>query len=810
MAPNDQTEATQPTLTTEQMIQQMQAVIEKLHQRQLDMEKDHEEELREARGEIADLRKISMRKFEAMDTDSSTSAVITERKTSKIKIDKPKAFDGNKGNLQGFLTMAQYYLQHYQAEFNDEASKVLFIAGRLEGNALTWFEPIMRDFLTHMEIERDARTTRIFSSYANFETELRDTFGNPDERRQAERDLQNCKQKTSVSAYFAEFQQIVSRLGWTDDSLRERFYTNLKDSVKDEIAVRDQPADFAAYAKLCILIDDRIYERQKEKRGGRTSTRTYTPNTGKRYQRNNNKKGSTAYGQNAGPMELDATQRDTSKVKCYNCDKLGHYARDCRSKKKNNWKPVPEGNRRNGNAGYRTLSMGRRGLLYNTVIRDSDSDCSSTNPFANTALDESDEEFLQEAAQEAQRRQTQDGQDSTTLQGEEGPTATQSHEAALAQHKEEVSPGPHKNDIESLGQTHALRPSIEESTDDENLEQQSQQIQEGVDTIIRTNQPLLQRAEEVLRQRSTMTTEPEEQDELTSEGAVERAEDLNKWIDDNTTREVTQLPLYPAQMVDTRDGGTTMFRISGVWWAKAEKEPSRYDWHHPGLLDPTNGQHDDLVPGLSCIDDGCKYHFHQKKNNNFFPRWKEGWNDQILTTIDLGPQWEIIRQSAEDATLKWNQERYPRKCTEGGNNLRDCPSKDCQLHQALKAQAWQKERDLKQRQRRQHRYEQNRWRNAEKALDTRQGRNVIREELARFWAIVSTEQGTPTHVAGQTGDRRDRLRASRSVSWKATDSEGTPVRNSQVREATPSREKQDRARELAQQAAEKAKNESSC
>jgi hypothetical protein len=41
----------------------------------------------------------------------------------------------------------QAYLLYYTERFANEASKVAFAASRLEGKALKWFKPTLKDFL---------------------------------------------------------------------------------------------------------------------------------------------------------------------------------------------------------------------------------------------------------------------------------------------------------------------------------------------------------------------------------------------------------------------------------------------------------------------------------------------------------------------------------------------------------------------------------------------------------------------------------------------------------------------------------------
>ncbi|KAF5500005.1 hypothetical protein CGCA056_v014964 [Colletotrichum aenigma] len=117
--------------------------------------------------------------------------------------------------------------------------------------------------------------------------------------------------------YAAIFRQLSIQLDLTKETKIFIFYQGLKDEVKDEIVKIDRPKDFLQYADLAIKIDNRLFERRKEK-----GEKQQGPNIGRKYQWQpqhkfnnqqndnrpcsnwNNNRQSTAYRQHSRPIDL--------------------------------------------------------------------------------------------------------------------------------------------------------------------------------------------------------------------------------------------------------------------------------------------------------------------------------------------------------------------------------------------------------------------------------------------------------------------------------------------------------------------------
>ncbi|MBW0534800.1 hypothetical protein O181_074515 [Austropuccinia psidii MF-1] len=121
----------------------------------------------------------------------------------------PDSFYGTKAyKLRGFVQCCQLIFHNDPANFFSERKNVLYSTSFLTGRSGKSIEP----YLSNISNEDPSYH---LNNWQLFETQLFILFGDPNEVRKAEQELDNLRMKEGVQAsfYIADFRSLMSRIG---------------------------------------------------------------------------------------------------------------------------------------------------------------------------------------------------------------------------------------------------------------------------------------------------------------------------------------------------------------------------------------------------------------------------------------------------------------------------------------------------------------------------------------------------------------------------------------------------------------------
>lgn len=201
---------------------------------------------------------------ESENSSDLLNRLLSQLSSSKgIDVRSPEPFRGDDpSRLRPFLAQCRMMFKANPRKFTNERAKVLFAASYLESVAHAWFEPFLFD-----DNENDHP---FLSSFTLFEEELNSLFGDPNAELTAERKLNKLHMKEihQVAKYITLFRQYQNQINWDEKALMFRFRQGLAERILDELSKKEErPTTLLSLQQACLKIDQRYWERQKEKIG---------------------------------------------------------------------------------------------------------------------------------------------------------------------------------------------------------------------------------------------------------------------------------------------------------------------------------------------------------------------------------------------------------------------------------------------------------------------------------------------------------------------------------------------------------------
>ena len=276
---------------------------------------------------------------------------VTEANVKSL-IAKPDDFDGKTENFLAFYRQCRLYIRSNKRHFSTDKSKILLVLSHMKsGLASKWAD----NFVDEAE-EPDSSDDKsapgyvpemTFGTWKDFETRLKESFGNPNQQKEAQKKLHELKQGTmTAEEFFQMFDQYRRAAGYQsnhDAYLIDLLERNLRYETVATIynSGSQLPTEYEDWKSRALLIDG-LQRRLKNvgrsgwsgqpnrPTAGSTSAATTTTTTTTSAPVKKTPTG-TVYGGAGQPMQIDTSRGPRV---CYNCQQEGHIARNCPNPRK--------------------------------------------------------------------------------------------------------------------------------------------------------------------------------------------------------------------------------------------------------------------------------------------------------------------------------------------------------------------------------------------------------------------------------------------------------------------------------------------
>ncbi|KAI4874420.1 hypothetical protein NFI96_032055 [Prochilodus magdalenae] len=230
---------------------------------------------------------------------------LTESPYCPVRIATPDKNDGSPGFCKGFMLQCSLVFSRIPDAFPMDDSKIAFVLSLLTGKALQWAIAVWG---------AQSENSQTFSSFQQSFEEVFDHFASG---KDPGKQLLLLRQgSASAVDHSLTFHTLAAESGWDKKALKGIYHQSLNESLKSELACRDEPLSLSQLIQLSIKLDNMIRSR-----------RHHTPHSFNIQ----SPVPSAVEPMEFGRARLNAAerQRRLQENRCLFCGELGHFKINC-------------------------------------------------------------------------------------------------------------------------------------------------------------------------------------------------------------------------------------------------------------------------------------------------------------------------------------------------------------------------------------------------------------------------------------------------------------------------------------------------